>query len=127
MQDLKIASRYISKATNAKQKNTEFTLSLTQFKKLCKTKTCYYTGIILDIENQNSPNYLTLDRIDSTIGYTKNNTVAATSCANQFKALFESGNYPVSMEQAKAILTKTLQHTRKDNLCTTTESLNSTN
>ena len=106
MQDIDIAKRYVSKAGNAKSTNKDFTLTFPQFKKLMKQKTCYYTGIILDTENKDSLNYLTLDRIDASIGYTKANTVAAAHCVNQFKSMFENSTSHINIEMAKTILNK---------------------
>ena len=105
-EDILIARRYVTKASNATKAGHEFKLTYAQFKKLVKQKHCYYTGVLLNSTDDNSSNYITLDRLDNSIGYTKENTVAAASFVNQFKAILENPTYPVDFHSAKLILEK---------------------
>ena len=82
MKDLYIARKMVAKADNAKQRGIEFTLTFADVKKLVMRKTCYYTKNKLEEEGNNKR---TFDRIDSRLGYTKDNTVACTSSANKLK------------------------------------------
>lgn len=106
-----LARKYISKITSAKQRGLEFTLSIREYKKLLNTKTCYYTGIkFSDVET--SPFYRTLERLDNSIGYTKENTVAACHCYNALKAVIENPTNGCTMEGTIAMLSKLLQPKR---------------
>lgn len=92
-----IAKRYIEKIANTKRRNIEFTLTFAQYKKLITTKKCYFTGIEMTVDYDNTSdsdkkplNAFTLDRIDANIGYTNENTVACCHLMNYAKSGFES-------------------------------------
>ena len=100
--DVQIAQKYINKSNNAMVTGKEFTLTFSDFKKLMLRKTCYYTGIKLqDSSNNKGSNSRTLDRIDSTKGYTKENTVACSHFFNQLKAITENPNNEITMGTIK--------------------------
>lgn len=82
--DIDLAKKYISKSQSSEQRKIKFELTFPQYKKLMKTKKCYYTGVILN-SKENDPNQRTLDRIDSSIGYTAENTVACSNIINKKK------------------------------------------
>lgn len=89
--DLQLADYYVKKFKNARERHIEFTLTLADLKKLLKKKTCYYTGETLNFTG--GRNVFTLDRIDSTKGYTKENSVQCASWVNHFKnEVFEHEN-----------------------------------
>lgn len=80
--DTYLALKYISKQQNAIQRGLEFTLTLSDMKRLIKTKRCHFSGVSLELEGDLK---LTLDRIDSNKGYTASNTVACTKVVNDIK------------------------------------------
>ena len=98
-----IAIKFLNKIKTSKQRGINFELTLGQFKRLMNTKTCHYSGIELykgkprDEENP-SFNSMTIDRIDNTIGYTKDNSVVAAYGINQIKGELERNNNGVSLK-----------------------------
>ena len=100
--DISLAEKYIKKYNNSIDRGLEFSLTLTDLKTLLKKKTCYYTGVPFNEEN-----FMTLDRIDGTEWYTKQNTVACTNLVNNVKnALFENPASSIRIE--KKLLLKML-------------------
>lgn len=88
--DAQLASLYLHKLNNAKERGIEFSLTLSDMKRIVQRKTCYYSGQQLIREN-NHKNRPTFDRKDNTKGYTKENTVLCCHWVNQMKNdLFES-------------------------------------
>lgn len=88
--DTALASLYLYKVQNAKDRGIAFTLTLNDLRRLCKRATCYYTGQRF-ISESKSPRKPTLDRKDSKIGYTKENTVMCCYWVNKVKGmLFEN-------------------------------------
>lgn len=80
------AKKFLSIKANAASRGIEFTLTLNDVKSLLKRKTCYFTKVRFD----GGMNRRSIDRLDHTKGYTKDNTVACTIRINQIKAsLFE--------------------------------------
>lgn len=80
--DTLVAMKYIQKQLNAKQRGLEFNLTLQDMRTLLKKKTCYYSGVKLTLSGETA---LSLDRIDDSIGYTKENTVSCASVVNKVK------------------------------------------
>lgn len=104
--DFALARKYISKALNARKRGLEFSLSLAELKKLLSRKTCYYTGAPFEESGGNS---LTLDRIDSTLGYVSGNVVACRDVINNIKCLIlEGGNnhLKITLKEFKALADK---------------------
>lgn len=91
LNDLSIARRLINTKTSADKRGLEFNLSFQKLKRILTTKRCFFTGVLLDREDAESENYLTLDRLDASKGYTDDNVVA---CAKSFN--FRKGNITVS-------------------------------
>lgn len=87
--DYSLAKRYINKIQSCNTYSTPFELTIGQFSKLYKRKTCYYTGLPLSLDYE-KPNFLTLDRIDNSLGYTESNTVACCKEFNAIKAIWEN-------------------------------------
>jgi hypothetical protein len=85
--DYHLARKYASKITNTLSRHLDFSLSFNEYKRLLKTKKCYYTGVkFSEVKGME----FSLDRIDSNVGYTKENTVPALKAINAIKnALFE--------------------------------------
>ena len=112
--DYHCAKKFLSKYNDSRRREIEFTLTIDEFKKLLQKKRCYYTGIRLsDIcpPNGGTPlqNYRTFDRIDSSKGYTKSNTVVCIHKVNEIKnMLFEmpNGSKRLTPKQMKLFINK---------------------
>lgn len=99
MTDLQLAQKYLNKAQSAKDRGIEFDLPFQSFKNIIRAKKCKYTGIPLTKET------LTIERVNSKLGYIKGNCVAVSLAANQFKSLFENAAAKtVTVAQAEKIL-----------------------
>lgn len=92
MSDIEIAKSYIRKIDNAAQRGIEFSLTFNQFKKLYNRKLCQITGVRMKRDNQNKGLSFTLDRLNSDLGYTKENTIACCAEANRIKGSYENPN-----------------------------------
>lgn len=101
--DEMVAEWYLAKISNAKERGIAFDLTLADFRKLCLRKTCFYSGMRLNAlgcPGEKRANR-TLDRIDNSKGYTKENTVACSYAVNTLKNhIFED------QERSPMILTK---------------------
>ncbi len=84
MDDIQIAAKFVAKAKSSSDRNIPFMLSFSEYKRLLKTKKCYYTGVELTFE-KNQPNSFTIDRIDADRGYVPGNCVACSNIINQKK------------------------------------------
>lgn len=84
MDDIQIAAKFVAKAKSSSDRNIQFMLSFSEYKRLLKTKKCYYTGVELTFE-KNQPNSFTIDRIDADRGYIHGNCVACSYIMNQKK------------------------------------------
>ena len=84
MDDIQIAAKFVAKAKSSSDRNIPFMLSFSEYKRLLKTKKCYYTGVELTFE-KNQPNSFTIDRIDADRGYVPGNCVACSYIMNQKK------------------------------------------
>lgn len=82
--EIYLATKYLRKRQNAEGRGVTFDLKLSDMRRLLKRKTCYYTQITMN-EITESPHQRTIERLDSSLGYTKENTVACTSLANDIK------------------------------------------
>ncbi len=81
--DLMVANKLHQLKNSANIRNKEFNLTFADVKRLVKRKTCYYTGLKFD---QSLNDYqLTIDRIDSNIGYVRGNVVACLNAVNAAK------------------------------------------
>jgi hypothetical protein len=84
--DITLAKRYIQTHSNAEQRGHDFSLTLVDMRRLMNTKRCYFTAVELTHESD-TPNKLTFDRIDNSVGYHKGNVVACSHKANQIKEM----------------------------------------
>lgn len=85
MTDLDIAKRMTRTAKSASDRGKEYDLSFKRMKELLNTKTCYITGVELQSEDDRADNFLTLERLDNSVGYTDDNVVACSSYINKKK------------------------------------------
>lgn len=83
-EEAELCKQFCNKVKNAASAGHEFELTYAQFKRLKLRKTCTYTGVAM------TPRTNTLERIDSSIGYTKENTVACHSFFNSLKGSIEN-------------------------------------
>ena len=84
--DIKLARKYLSKASSSKDRGLSFELPFNEYKKLVNRKRCYFTNMSL------CPLTLSLDRIDNTLGYVSGNVVACHTTFNALKAIIENPN-----------------------------------
>ncbi len=102
--ELYVAEFYAKKLKDCRSQGREFSLNLTQFKKLINTKKCFYSGILLTHSGAGKKTQsdtlrfsdMTLERIDRNIGYVDGNVKAVASGFNQLKSTFENPNNPVT-------------------------------
>ena len=109
--DVRLAAMYARKASDALDRGIGFTLSFSEYKKLKSRKTCYYTGYPFKTTKKNATNddLMTLDRIDSDVGYTVENTVVCLKSVNAIKnTLFESGKHRVPLDLVEKLVSKLL-------------------
>ena len=108
MNDLRIARKFLTKATNASKAGVKFTLTFAQFKKLMMVKKCQYTGIVLTepTSTHQIQTDRTIDRIDSSKGYEAGNVLTACYAVNQLKSVFESPDNPLNIEHLKRMVMK---------------------
>lgn len=101
-----VARFYQNKMKNAKGRRIEFDLSLMTLHNLLRAKYCYYTGIEMTRPPYKANGYVaqtyvqcetdvTVERVDSRLGYVPGNVVACSHYANGLKGVFEnpSNNY----------------------------------
>jgi hypothetical protein len=79
----RIENRFIQWKTSAEKRGIEWNLNLEYVKSL--PMICFYTGDDL-VLGQNKPNTISLDRIDSSKGYSEENVVFCCANVNRFKA-----------------------------------------
>ena len=54
MNDIQIAAKFVAKAKSSSDRNIPFMLSFSEYKRLLKTKKCYYTGVELTFEKKST-------------------------------------------------------------------------
>ena len=104
--DTLVALKYLHKKVQADNRGIEFTLTLSDMTRLMKTKRCYYTGVELTLDGSLG---LSFDRKDSTLGYTRSNTISCSAIANTLKEnLMESCDVQrhLSKKEIKKMLLK---------------------
>ncbi len=105
--DMYVAQFMVNKKNSCMERGISFKLNFTSCKNLLKAKKCHYTGVTLVRGNSqsNDPNYLTIDRIDSSKPYEKGNVVACSLAANRLKNQVEKYN-DLTMTQAMKLFKK---------------------
>ena len=93
-----VATKYLNKLKNAQDRNLEFNLTLTSIRNIMKAKQCYFTKIPLDSET------ITIDRVNSKLGYIKGNVVACHTDVNAFKALIESNTKGLGLKEVTRMI-----------------------
>lgn len=83
MNDLDLATRYVSTARSAGDRSIEFSLTLSEMRSILKRNICPYTGIpMTDVVGDDQK---TLDRIDASKGYVTGNVIACSRRINSTK------------------------------------------
>lgn len=101
--ELYVAEFYAKKLKDCRTQGKVFTLTLSDFKKIISSKTCYYSGLALTHSGAGTTRDasdlrftdLTLERIDCQVGYIKGNVKAVASGFNKLKSVFENPSNPV--------------------------------
>lgn len=80
--------RWLEAKQRAKHKNLEFSITEKFLEQLYKDQLgkCYYSGTELLLNQDNRTNSISIDRKDSSFGYTQSNTVLCCSRVNIFKS-----------------------------------------
>lgn len=87
--DVALAELYLHKRKDSLKRGIDFELTIQDLSKLIKLKKCQYTGINFVEDDEKYKR--SFDRLDSTKGYTKENTYAVCYVFNQIKnTLFEN-------------------------------------
>lgn len=95
--DVRLARKYIGKLANARTRGIEFSLTISDMRRLLARKRCYFTGRLLTDHDPSAASYRTIDRLDAGKGYTQENSVACCDAANKLKAMVLEGNGAMSM------------------------------
>jgi len=90
--DITIARAYLGKQLSSKDRGISFELSFLEFKSLVSSRKCFFTG--LDLHEKT----FSIDRIDSSKGYTAANSVAFHTTFNSLKGVIENPNNPLTIE-----------------------------
>lgn len=98
--DYTIAKKLVQLKQSADSRGIEFTLSFRKVKNLMNSKVCYYTGKKFSKKGINAKS---IDRVDSTKGYTDSNVVACTTDINRKKS-------NLTIEEIRMISKKTETH-----------------
>lgn len=87
--DLRIARSYNSKNDDARNRNLQFALTLSDWTKLMSQPTCAYSGKTFS-PTGGSQTSRTMERINASLGYTVENTIAVTDAANSEKSRLDA-------------------------------------
>ena len=80
--DITLSKKHQQLYDSAKSRDIYFDLSLRHLRKMMSRKTCFYTGVRFD-DVQHKPS---IERVDSTKGYTDDNTVIVSESINKAKS-----------------------------------------
>jgi len=106
LSDLVVAKKYIQKEQSSKSRGIEFKLTFEEYRKLIHTEKCFYTGVELNRKVQGNSDNLTLDRIDSSIGYVSGNVVACSHSINHLKGIIENPKNDIGFDRVTKMLWK---------------------
>jgi len=91
-EDVRLARNYIAKFASSCERGIVFELTFCEYKQLMQKRRCHYTNIELCASDgvKQVGNTRTIDRINYTKGYVKDNCVACCYAVNKFKSMFEN-------------------------------------
>lgn len=89
-----VARRYMDKVQDAHRRAIQFTMTIEDFAALLRNRVCHFTGVPLTVDigatslqNRKIPdNYVSIDRLDSNKGYTRDNVVVCAHSVNVAKS-----------------------------------------
>ena len=99
--DMYICKRMVRIIKSGGSRDIEVNLTFAELKKVLKTKKCFFTGVVLDYE-ENSPNQLTVDRLDNDKGYVNGNIVACSKEFNEIKGNITLKNIEILYTKLKS-------------------------
>ena len=105
-----LAELLTRKIQSCKDRKIKFTLTLTEYERLMKTRKCYYTDVLMNGDPK-SPHRVTLDRINPDLPYQKGNVVACSTVANAGKNdLFEApSSQRITLSETIAMCNKLIE------------------
>lgn len=80
--DTLVALKYLGKKRNALSRGIEFKLTLADMARIMRSKRCFYSNVPLTLDGVNK---LTIDRIDASKPYNRENSVACSKQVNDLK------------------------------------------
>lgn len=80
--DTLVALKYLGKKRNALSRGIEFKLTLADMARIMRSKRCFYSNVPLTLDGVNK---LTIDRVDASKPYDRNNSVACSKQVNDLK------------------------------------------
>lgn len=99
------------KKSTLSKRNCGFELTFEEFKTIYeKATTCDYTGV--EFSNKDTSLMPSLERVDKTLPYRKDNCIIVTTLANQIKDIVEEGTGRVRLENQPVL--EAIQKTLKD-------------
>ena len=99
-EDRRLAEMYLSKIRSSKDRGIDFSLTLSEYKRFSKLKTCYYTALTLNSKTR------TLDRIDNKVGYITGNVVVCHTTFNALKGLVENPRNELNLKNTLRGITR---------------------
>jgi hypothetical protein len=84
VQDKQLVKKWSSLESSAKSRGIPFNISLKHLAKLLGAKRCFYTGLEFDDNVEELKR--SIDRVDSDLGYTDDNTVPCIKRINELKS-----------------------------------------
>lgn len=109
MNSVELAQNYVAKATNAKKRNKEFTLSLISYANIKNQKFCAYSGI----EFNDSTNIMSLERINNDVGYVDGNVIPVLYTLNNIRGDLDLQNIKLRILYIEEKLNKILSSSNK--------------
>ena len=100
--DFFVAKKYLSLRQRSDDFSGEFDLTLSDIKKMYLRKKCQITGETIGIKN--GRNTLSFERIDNSIGYTRENTIIVARWVNDLKNRIFEQEGKFQIEQTKGNL-----------------------
>lgn len=110
MEDIVLAKKYCALYSSAKTRQIEFTLTLKKLRNLLKAKRCFYTGIPFE---ETGDYARTIDRVNSNLGYTDENTVA---CSNKINSLKGNLSEEEIIKMAENLKKFTVKSVKQENI-----------
>lgn len=92
-----------AKKLNASKRNIPFSLTADDIKELVDNAVCFYSGEKLNFRNDNNPLRFSIERVDNSKGYTKENSVACSVRYNLLKNDYTLEEFKAMMDGNRAL------------------------